>query len=154
MASALIEMRNSPHPVLHLTHPRPVTWSQIVNPISRILNLPLVPFTEWLERLRASATATSIKGNGLVHTTAATKANPKSEEDLLRVNPGLMLVDFFSGAVAEKTKDREEAMGLRTMDVSRAVEVAPSLGEGKLKSLGEDDMKRWIGYWRRIRFLE
>lgn len=137
MAEAIVEMRDSLYPVLHLAHPRPVSWSSVIVPISKALSLPLVPYSEWLERLQASR----VEGNA------------ESEVKSMQVNPALMLVDFFSHAMSAEAQEEEEAMGMRTLDMSRAVEVAPALSEQRLSKLGEKDAVAWVGYWRKIGFL-
>jgi len=137
MAAAIVEMRNSPHPVLHLAHPRPVSWSSIMEPISRILRLPLVPYSEWIGRLR----------------TSQAEGTATSEVQLMQVNPALMLLDFFAQALSSEADKEKEAMGLRTLDVSRASAVAPALSEHRLPRLGEREATAWVGYWRRIGYL-
>lgn len=135
MAEALIDMRNSPYPILNLTHPRPVSWSNIITPVAELLNLPLFPFSDWLARLRGSAKDTTI-----------------SEDELIKQNPGVMLLDFYRQEETA-TGGEKEAMGLRTMDTSKATEVASALDGKRLKELNEEDVKRWVGYWRKTRFL-
>ncbi|KAM5541058.1 hypothetical protein V8D89_005369 [Ganoderma adspersum] len=50
-ATALLEMRHSDQPVLHLTSPRPVLWEQVFTPISVKLGVPFLPPKEWVARL-------------------------------------------------------------------------------------------------------
>jgi len=130
MARALIDMRNSPYPILHLTHPRPVSWSSIITLVSHQLHLPLIPYADWLERLPASAPSSQ-------------------DEEAIKANPGVQLLPFYTHG--EKASGQKEAiLGLRAMDMRRAMEIAPSLGEGLLEKLGtgEEDVKGWIEYWR------
>ncbi|KAH8099950.1 acetyl-CoA synthetase-like protein [Cristinia sonorae] len=146
MASAILDMRNSPYPILHLTHPRPVSWNTIITPISRALSLPLVPYGDWFEALRASQARTELSTD---------------EVELMQRNPALMLLDFYANAkagklstsVGDEPNTSGEAMGLRTLDVSLAVEVALSLQESQLDELGEKDAEKWIEYWKGIGFL-
>ena len=109
MAQALIDMRNSPCTILHLTHPHPVSWSSIITPISHRLGLPLVPFSKWMQRLQASAGTT--------------------KTEMQQDNPALNLLEFYEHG--EKATAEKEAMGLRTLDMSRAAEVAPALAKMK-----------------------
>lgn len=127
MATALIEMRNAPYPILNLVHPRPVTWTSLMTPISQLLHLPLVSYKDWLSRLRDSATQAP-----------NSSADVKPEEELLKVNPALLILPFFESAGDDGgTNGPEgEAMGQKTLDVKKAVRVAPSLEEGKLQKLG------------------
>ena len=129
MAEALIHTRNSPYPILHLTHPNPVPWANLIAPISSRLKLPLVPFSEWMQRLRASAVNT--------------------DTGVQDGNPALNLLDVFEQG--EKAVAEKEAMGLRTLDMSRAVEAAPMLGV--MKTLSDEDVERWLSYWMEVKFL-
>ena len=42
-------------PVIHLTAPRPVSWSFIIEPIASRLHVPFVPAPEWLAKYKAAA---------------------------------------------------------------------------------------------------
>lgn len=56
-----------PPPTMNLVHPRPVTWKSVVQPISEAIYqkgltsspLPLISFTQWVERLEKHAVDTS-----------------------------------------------------------------------------------------------
>ncbi|TCD70281.1 putative NRPS-like protein biosynthetic cluster [Steccherinum ochraceum] len=132
VAEAAAEMRNSPYPILHLAHPRPVPWNAIITPIARKLSLPLVPYTEWVDTLAAS-------GEGL---------DAKSEVEMMKVNPALRILDFFmsarGGPAVESTK---EAMAMPELSLERAVDVAQALGSKRLPKLGEKDALGWLAYW-------
>ncbi|THH28009.1 hypothetical protein EUX98_g6169 [Antrodiella citrinella] len=141
-ARAIIDARNSPHPILNLVHPRPVSWSSLLTPASQILRLPLVPFADWLDRLRESSPGASHHDS----------ADDTDEEAMKANNPGAQLIPFYS--FAEKAGPGEEVMGLPTLEVKRMVQVAPSLGEDKLGTLSEADVERWIGYWKKVGFLK
>lgn len=132
-------MRNSPQPILHLVHPRPISWSSVIGPVSHALSLPVVPYAEWLARLRSTQAGTDHSG--------------ASEVQLMQANPGLMLLDFFAHAVSSEAQREDDAMGIRTLDVTKALQVAPSLTDSHLPQLEEKDIMSWVGYWRRIGFL-
>jgi len=90
----------------------------------------LIPYADWLERLPASAPSSQ-------------------DEEAIKANPGVQLLPFYTHG--EKASGQKEAiLGLRAMDMRRAMEIAPSLGEGLLEKLGtgEEDVKGWIEYWR------
>ncbi|KAJ3557213.1 hypothetical protein NM688_g1592 [Phlebia brevispora] len=53
-ALALIQMRNAEASILHLAHPRPVPWRRFLEPIAHALQVPLVPYTDWLSALKQS----------------------------------------------------------------------------------------------------
>lgn len=48
-------MRSSPHLVLHLVHPRPIRLRAVMAVAARALDVPLVPYAAWLERLAGEA---------------------------------------------------------------------------------------------------
>lgn len=128
-------MRNSPHPVLHLAHPRPVPWSTIINPIARSLNLSLVPYAEWVTRLQKSGA----------------DLDAQREVDSMKTNPALRILDFFERAMEAEEMGRgeggREAMGMPELSLKKAVEVAPALNEKSLPRLGEKDALSWLAYW-------
>ncbi|KAI0685536.1 acetyl-CoA synthetase-like protein [Cerioporus squamosus] len=81
-ASTLLEVLHSDDRILHLTSPRPVAWSDLFNPIAAKLNVPLIPASEWLGRLRADAARSDSQSRG--HESAHA------------------LIDFFKATFAEK----------------------------------------------------
>ena len=119
--------------ILHLAHPRPVSWSTVVEPIARELRLPIVPFDIWFASLQKS-------GDGL---------SADSEIEVMKRNPALKILDFFRGA-NEKMNESAESMGLPQLDVSRAEKVAPSLAPDALPQLSKLDAQKWIEYWRSV----
>ena len=56
-------MLSSPEPILHLTHPHPSRLRTLLTVTARELDVPLVPYANWLEAL--SSTAASI-ADGMV----------------------------------------------------------------------------------------
>ncbi|KIJ48229.1 hypothetical protein M422DRAFT_124216, partial [Sphaerobolus stellatus SS14] len=72
-ASAIIDLRNSSSIFAHLVHPRPVTWKSVIANVAEILDVPTIPFEEWLKRLEAV---------------------PRTPE-ALHNNPALHLLDFY-----------------------------------------------------------
>ena len=64
-------------------------------------------------------------------------------------NPALNLLDVFEHG--EKAVAEKEAMGLRTLDMGRAVEAVPMLGE--MKTLSDEDVERWLSYWMEVKLL-
>ncbi|KAH8100027.1 acetyl-CoA synthetase-like protein [Cristinia sonorae] len=127
VAQSIIEMRNSPHPVLHLVHPRPVSWADIITPVSQALSLPLVSYADWLARLRESGA----------------NLHAEHEVEIMKVNPALRILDFFSGVDLDSSSG--EAMGIREMDMTKAREVANVLSG--LPPLSKRDVLGWLSYW-------
>lgn len=121
-------MRNSSYPVLHLAHPRPVAWNTILSAVSRALNLPLVPYSKWIQTLKKSREGLSVQ----------------QEADACQANPALRLLDFFTGAKVDVVG---EALGVPNMDLTKAVKVAPALSEDRLPQLNEVNVSKWLAYW-------
>ncbi|THH29838.1 hypothetical protein EUX98_g4346 [Antrodiella citrinella] len=129
-ADSLVEMRNSPYPVLHLAHPRPVPWNTIITPIARSLSARLVPYPDWSATLEKS-------GENL---------SAEEEVEMMKVNPALRILPFFM-YMHSRDGASKEALGFPDLDMSKALEVAPALNEKNLKQIGEKDALSWLEYW-------
>ena len=113
----------------HIVHPRPVLWDDIIGHVSDALQVPVIPYDDWLTRLEAS---------------------PKTEEAMHR-NPALHLIDFYHASAAPKgflQGENCEAMGMMSYDTAVTVAEAPSMGPLSLAQLTREDVKSWIGYWK------
>ena len=126
-------MRNSPEPILHLVHPHPVAWNDIISPIARALDVPLVPYQAWLSALEESM------GEGSTEQVESMKANP-----------ALRILAFFK-AQGEAVAPNREAMGLAYLSTKKAVEVSQSLAE--LAPLDDEWPKMWLASWRKSGFI-
>ncbi|KAI0691830.1 hypothetical protein BC835DRAFT_1278821 [Cytidiella melzeri] len=145
LADAVLEARNAPTHLspIHLAHPRPVSWKTLFEPVAKRYNLQPVSFSTWFSKL------------------AETAATTEDEHPVLDENPAVKLLSFYSTcndaieAALQEHRPFVEAMALPQLDVTKSVTVAAkeSLSTEKLKSLGPDDMLRWLGYWERTRFL-
>jgi hypothetical protein len=132
-AVAIKEMRNASATTLHIAHPHPVAWSAIAEPLSKILNVPLVPYDEWLDALASE--------------------DAVSEEDV-RSNPAILLLDFFlSGAAAIASFDTPEVLALPRLSIARAKESSDILSSGEVRSVGAGEVGKWLAYWRSSGFL-
>ena len=67
-------------------------------------------------------------------------------------NPALKILDFFTEALRAQGTTAE-ALGLPSLSVTEALKTAPSLGPHSLSQLGEEDVTRWVEYWKRVDFL-
>ena len=96
--SAIAEARNASSSIVHIAHPKPVPWRYIFGRVSQTLNVPIVPFPDWLGRLEALVS--SSKGSDTravalleIYRTAdptATKIMPHTSiENALRESPTL-----------------------------------------------------------------
>jgi len=120
----------------HLVHPRGVPFNALIGSAASWLNVPLVPFPEWLSRL----------------TGEYKKTQSHSDANLERMqasNPALRLFSFYDTA---RTGPEWEPLGAARLDASRAVRVSKVLAEGA-KPLGEENVWKWLAAWRSSGFL-
>ncbi|KAJ7638204.1 putative polyketide synthase [Roridomyces roridus] len=124
-AAAVVDMR---HPTAmddtyHLVHPKPTTWNAIMEPMASMLDVPLVPYREWYARLKAA------------------------DGDIT----ALRLLDYFH--LGLKTHMNRESMGLLPKVVSSKGSRASETLINTTRSLGADDVRSWVEYWRGIGYL-
>ncbi|KAJ7705888.1 male sterility protein-domain-containing protein [Mycena olivaceomarginata] len=104
---------------INLVHPRPIPWDFVMSAMAATVQLPLIPFPDWVGQLQArSAKATA--------------------EDIAKI-PGIKLLDFFKAAVAGK--GTAEFSTLKAQAISESMKL--------LKPLTEDDAKQWMAYWKK-----
>ena len=134
-ARAFTEMRHSSEPIVHLVHPRPVPWHTLLAPITQELDVPFVPYAQWLSALQ-----------GNVERGAA------EEVEAMRLNPALRLLSFYE-AQTETTggAQEREAMGLVFIATDKAVRVSESLA--RLPQLGGERAMMWLAGWKKSGFL-
>ncbi|KAM5543039.1 hypothetical protein V8D89_003423 [Ganoderma adspersum] len=132
-ARAFVEMRHSLDPIVHLVHPRPVPWNTVVAPIAQELDVPLVPFTEWLSKLESSVEKGSKSAEGVEAT---------------RLNPALRFLSLFKmqGGIADGAL-WVDAMGFPMMGTDKAVQVSESLVH--LPQLDGERVMMWLAAWRK-----
>ncbi|OCH89652.1 acetyl-CoA synthetase-like protein [Obba rivulosa] len=119
-ASALIEFSHSDEPVLHLIHPRPVSWNAIFTPIAERLRLELVSYSEWLNRLRIADDA-------------------QADESVGQKSSALALREFFESGVSEADM---------RLDTTKAVRASKTLQE--IRPLGKEDAMKWLNFWAKV----
>ena len=137
-AAAVLDFLDAPARVLHVQHPRPVSWTSAIQHFSAALNLPVAPYTEWFSRLESGLTFT---------------ADPASTQYLER---GLRLLDFFRlPLLAEPGNPRPDIMNtlVHSMDLKHALEASATLQDPSLPGITREDVDRWIAYWRSVEYL-
>ncbi|KAF8581155.1 acetyl-CoA synthetase-like protein [Ramaria rubella] len=107
----------------HLVHPRPVPSSVVWKTVAKALNVPLVPYDQWLHQLQESAT----RGDN---------------------GPAVKLFDFFSIA---RPNDQKAIYFPRFMSTKTEAKAPRSFGS--LEMLSEEDVLKWIGNWKEKGFL-
>lgn len=120
-------MRRSEDRYLHISHPHPVPMADILLPLSEALDLPLVPYSNWLHSLEAAA----------------------SQEFTAPANPGVRLLDFFRSY--QDVSHGSEAFFPATLSNTRTVMVAGSIQS--LAPLGAQDVEAWVCYLRQVGYL-
>lgn len=118
-------MLGSPEPVLHLVHPHPVPWTVVSSTSSQILDIPVIPYDQWLSKLQNAA------------------RDAQDDREVVKRNPALLLLEFFE-------KDLPAETGL-VIDTGKAVVVSETLKE--TRKLGSGDVEKWIRYWAEKGFL-
>jgi hypothetical protein len=128
---AIIEMRDSPIPILHLVNPHPVSWSVLLKPIANELSVPLVPYAEWLRRLE----------KGFTERENADKEDAMHySKDHPEDNPALPLIHYFRVAA------NRETFGFSHVGVEHAAQISHSLRNAEM--LTPEDALKWVQWWK------
>lgn len=140
-AKVIIETRHSTALMTHLTHPRPVQWSSVFSVFSSALDLPMVPYSEWLYRLEQ-------RNSELVGSSAEAEAAAYTEI------PALKLMDFFIGATrGDEGSKNVEAISLRLLSLDEAKKASITMRDENLQQVGQKDVHKWLDYWSSTDFL-
>ncbi|KAF5365943.1 hypothetical protein D9758_006705 [Tetrapyrgos nigripes] len=118
----------------NLVHP-PTKASLILDLVAPSIEAGVVPYAQWIDELIKSQSQTSTN-------------------DPARNPAALKLMEFFQAQVATADKGEGEFMGIPSLITTRAVENSQTLKELTKRQLGYEDVEKWIGYWRRIGFLD
>ncbi|KAJ7596093.1 hypothetical protein C8J56DRAFT_395210 [Mycena floridula] len=132
VAAAIMEMRHSRELFLNLSHPEPIAASCVLEPLSEILKVPLVRYSEWLVALEASRHGALLQ----------------NRPDAIG-NPALVLLDFYRSAIGRSNGEVFGPAGVVTL---RAMEAAPVL-HTLLRQISRTDVENWLRYWCKIGFL-
>nr|UXY92114.1 ATP/NADPH-dependent carboxylic acid reductase [Trametes cinnabarina] len=126
VAATLQDMVVNGEGALHLVSPKPVPWNSVFVPIAEQLNLPTVPYSDWLEKLEKSAAAAS-SGPGVDQHDSAHN-----------------LVGFF----------RSEGMGGAAVPLStdRAVRASKSLAGAR--PIGREDALNYLRFWQKVGYIK
>ncbi|KAH9939775.1 acetyl-CoA synthetase-like protein [Epithele typhae] len=127
-ARAFAEARNSPAPVLHLSHPRPVPWNVLMAQVAQDLDLPLVPLADWV-------------------TVLGDEEPVRDAEEASRTLPALALLPVFR----QWAHERGGPVSALPISTRLAEASAPTLAA--LPQLTADDARAWVREWRRSGFL-
>ncbi|CDO73877.1 hypothetical protein BN946_scf185016.g34 [Trametes cinnabarina] len=133
-AKAFTEMRYSPEPFLHLVHPHPVSWHEIIAPIAVELAVPLVSYEEWVSALQNCV-----------------NRGDTDEVELMKANPALRLLDFFKTLKEGQGSAHREPLGMVYLSTEKSTKVSETLAH--LPQLDAECAKKWVAAWKKSGFL-
>ena len=107
---------------LHLVNPTPFRWDEVFDYIAKKLDVPLVPYVEWLSKLKVSTIV-------------------KNAQDY----PALRLLGFYESLTQDSGL---EAGGLRPCNTEVTRGVCPVLDEEGLREVKVEEIQRWLDYWK------
>ncbi|KAK0454752.1 hypothetical protein EV421DRAFT_1896666 [Armillaria borealis] len=116
----------------HVVHPRPVEWGVVMRLAASKMNVPVVAYEEWIRRLETDM-----------------GVNVPSMQE----NPALRLLDFFRQGISSSSVATDSMGLLVKVATDRSLAVSSTLRDKNLRRLGEDDVDRWIGFWKKEGFL-
>jgi hypothetical protein len=125
MSAGIVEMRNSDALVADLVHPNPISWNTVFNHFSKLLNVPLVPYAEWLQKLEDQLTVTG--------------------SDL----HALRLLSMYRNIKLEWGFETEATLANVANENSK--KGSPTLRNAPQLTIENAD--RWMDYWRSIGFI-
>ncbi|KAF8905645.1 hypothetical protein CPB85DRAFT_1315335 [Mucidula mucida] len=126
-AGALIDFSRAKSTVgtVHLVHPKAQSSKAIFTIIGQELNLPLVPYAEWVRKLEACSA---------------------SVQDV----PALKLLDFFKAGLDVQLEGRE-AIGIPEMSCEGAIRCSTRLQ--RVQPIQSPEVISWLDYWAQIGFI-
>lgn len=133
--AALVDMRLWDSSFLHLVHPKPVTYSSIIQLIAKELDVPLVPYPIWVSKL-----------NDALQASSGSVQSAKS-------NPAFKLIEFYRG-VKEVPNEDQEAFVMTRLETGQTIKASKTLGDPEIPRVGQEDVERWLEYWQRKGVLE
>ncbi|KAG8783073.1 hypothetical protein FRC12_020139 [Ceratobasidium sp. 428] len=136
-------------PFVHCSHPRPIKWSLAMSMFSWAIQfltggqvLPIVPLREWNDRVKCLISASKEDEAGLFKSFPTAKIQSTIDE---MVHANERLLTRRKGDV-EDAMESIEAGGTVRLDTTQGVRLSPSLKN--VRSLGEQDVRRWVDYWK------
>ncbi|KAG7091961.1 hypothetical protein E1B28_008350 [Marasmius oreades] len=112
--------------ILHLLHPRPVSWTKLARVFATKLGASLVPYEIWLHALE-----------GVTSRIGPNKLN------------ALTLLLFFKNVQETVNDTDKEAFGFAKLSIEWTLGISRHLRGEELTDLSEADVDLWTTYWRR-----
>lgn len=131
-AKAVIQLRNSSSEIVHVTHPyQAVQWNTVFSYVSKVLDIRLVPFSEWLVELERY------------------EGRQSAEE-----NHALRLLDYYRMvAKVEVDNPSLEAAGMVRFATDVSKKESSVLGYPNMRCVDASEVQKWLKYWRSIGLL-
>ncbi|THH03024.1 hypothetical protein EW145_g6597 [Phellinidium pouzarii] len=140
-AAAVVDMLHADSErIVHLVHPRPVAWSAIITVFAREMDLPIVPYRDWVTALEHAYSALY-----------AGTPDAEKVEKALRESPALRLLLFFSSALKREGDDNIEPLGIAKLSCERAVSSSQILRD--TGCIMDENVERWIANWKKTGFI-
>ena len=114
---------------LHLVNPTLVQWDDVFKYIAKQLNVTLVPYPEWLSKLKGVA--------GTVKNT--------------QEHPAMRLLGFYESLHKEGGSG---AGGLPLCNTEVARSLCPVLNGEELRDIKTEEIQRWLDYWKLLGLLK
>ncbi|KII85378.1 hypothetical protein PLICRDRAFT_313944 [Plicaturopsis crispa FD-325 SS-3] len=121
--AAIVELRHTNKKVAHVVHPHTTDWSILISHFARTLNLPIVPWDDWISALQDPA-----------------GPQPRLAAQFLKITR-LFGHIFLSRGGGEMNYPRLSLEGMGVGEAPTLFAAGP---------LGVGDVEEWVGYWRRV----
>jgi hypothetical protein len=122
VGTAIVELRDSSAEVLHLAHPKYVSLEFVFRYITKVLDVPLVPYSQWFARLEAS-----------------------QSEQIAKQDSALRLLEFYRSI---ETDERLGNASFPRLVTDIAQSAFPALRD--VPVIGDGDIQKWLDYWKGI----
>ncbi|THH10120.1 hypothetical protein EW145_g1561 [Phellinidium pouzarii] len=152
-ARALLDILDSDELCLNVDHPKPIAWETFITIFARKLELRIVNMEMWMgavEREYQLAIARAVQPDGTLSREIMRRT--------MKLFPALRMHAFFRSA---RDTSRGKPLGPGShmsftprAHTEKAVKASATLRDAKLSQIGEEDVGRWLAYWRRIGFLD
>jgi hypothetical protein len=124
----------APPQIVHLDHPHPIQWSEMIKHVADEVNVPVVSYDAWIEALDRSISSD------------LTPALQRRRDGALRLRSTFHL---FQDALKNHTVGSEESIfGMPSLDKTQMVKFSPKLND--MEPISKQDVLGWIKYWRSI----
>ncbi|KAJ7123111.1 hypothetical protein C8R44DRAFT_735702 [Mycena epipterygia] len=135
-AQAIVDFHGLPHDTLHIVHPCPTTWTSLMTLIAADLDVPLVPYAEWLARLEHAA-----------------RSSFQTESEKPQIGAFKLLEFYRMASQPSVAQGMVESMGLLpVVAIEKGLPTSASLRNAPL--LGRADVGAWMSYWRSVVLAE